>query len=130
MASWSGPVGVDDDSISRHPDVDMAGVYVISEPSNGSFKAVYVGQGSPIKDRIDAHGRDSEKNDRLRNLFNNKRSSIRFFYLVEGNAGRRDDFEHTLFNKYGGFEHLFNDIEPPGDEVSMDFPPELRVPLR
>lgn len=113
--NWEGPVrfipggeGVDD---------NIPGVYIIAECIGDVLLARYVGKGSPISDRISVHGNINEENEKLRNLFQNRKMSIRYYYMQILTETEREDIEHTAFLHYEKSVNLYNENTPKGTEI-------------
>lgn len=118
---WNGPYRfADNDRVGN----DIPGVYVIARVVPGYMpQAVYVGQGASIRQRIGDHIRTSRPGVGLGGfLAAYMATTARFYYLRVGDEDTRNNCEHTLFWHYGGTKNLYNQVEPPGRLIRMDFP--------
>lgn len=126
MVEWSVPIYYTDKGKGSDVGDDVKGVYLVCEKREKCVKVHYVGQTSrTVSKRMSEHGKDDEPNKALRDFVQKeKHGSLRFYFFEEDDKDKRNDYEKTLYIKYGGPEgRLFNEAEPPnGAEVDMDFP--------
>lgn len=97
------------------------GVYVISELINDMKVPRYVGKGK-IHERISAHKNDSEENEELKDLMQNRSSKYRIHCAVVPNETDRTNIEYTLFKYYDQMQTLYNKTVPEGVDIVVERP--------
>lgn len=126
MHPWRGPIRFVKAGTGTGTPNNLPGVYVIGlELNNGSIQAVYVGQGNPIRDRINVHKGGNEPNEGLCEFFNTYMYDGAVYYYKEvPDENTRNNYEHTLYLYYSRFNKLCNENVPFGVII-----PDIRPPF-
>lgn len=115
-------VGIVPSTSDNAVNVGFPGVYVIYKEPKDEKIAVYVGRtDDSVFKRINDHCKMDEPNDELR-AFLQARHTVRFCCLKVENEDDQKDYEHTLYRHYGGKDKLFNENQPSGKCVDMEYP--------
>lgn len=89
---------------------------MLLKQKDGTWRRRYVGNGSSLKERFEAHPLPSESNSCLREYFSGK-FTVWFRYALIPSLDDRSDAEQGLWDKY---RHSCNQVRPAGSGRGYD----------